>query len=604
MRLIRLISTGIMLLAAPALAQDVAFSNVNVFTGEELLEDAQVLVQDGIIRAVGTDLELPEGTEVIDGGGGTLIPGLIDAHQHVFTPEALAQNLIFGVTSVLDMFTDPGFAQGMKAEQEAGEAAYRADLFSAGVLATAPGGHGTQFGVPVDGLTEPGQAEAWVADRAEEGSDYVKVVLETGEEMGTEIPSIDGATAQAVIDAAHARGMLAITHVQTLAAARIALEAGSDGLAHIFTDVVADGEFVAAAAEAGMFVIPTMTVFQSLPDGTVDRSLLEDPDLAPYLSPSDEQSLTRPFAGFEQMSIDNGLESVRLLHEAGVPILAGTDAMNPGTTYGASLHRELQLLTEAGLSPLEALRSATAVTADAFGLDDRGRIAEGLRADLVLLAGDPTEDILATRRIEGVWKGGVPADRTAWADVLAAQADAAGAQAEQLSGDAPVLVSDFEAGDASAFIGQAWQATDDQAAGGDSTAAVSVVEGGARDSRYVLQVDGTVGSGFAFPWSGAMYMPAAVPFAPEDLSTVPVLYFEASGTPGDYRVQLYCSNTGQQVVEWAFSVQEEWRRYSVDLGTIGGCDSSGVMAVIFTSGTIGEFTLQLDNVKFLPPDLE
>src|SRR5690606_15492722 len=144
----------------------------------------------------------------------------------------------------------------------------------------------------------------------------------------------------------------AITHVQTLAAARIALEAGSDGLAHIFTDAVADGEFVAAAAEAGMFVIPTMTVFQSLPDGTVDRSLLEDPDLAPYLSHSDEQSLTRPFAGFEQMSIDNGLESVRLLHEAGVPILAGTDAMNPGTTYGASLHRELQLLTEAGLSPL------------------------------------------------------------------------------------------------------------------------------------------------------------------------------------------------------------------------------------------------------------
>src|SRR5262249_6952392 len=98
--------------------------------------------------------------------------------------------------------------------------------------------------------------------------------------------------------------------------------------------------------------------------------------------------------------------AVKQLHDAGVPILAGTDAGNPGTAHGAALHRELELLVNAGLSPTEALASATSVPATTFGLRDRGRIATGLRADLLLVAGDPTTDITATRDIVGVWKQG------------------------------------------------------------------------------------------------------------------------------------------------------------------------------------------------------
>jgi imidazolonepropionase-like amidohydrolase len=94
-----------------------------------------------------------------------------------------------------------------------------------------------------------------------------------------------------------------------------------------------------------------------------------------------------------------------------VPVLAGTDSPAPGATYGASLHGEMELLVRAGLTPTQALMAATSAPARAFGLDDRGRIAPGLRADLLLVEGDPTADNLHTRRIVKIWKRGVEAKR-------------------------------------------------------------------------------------------------------------------------------------------------------------------------------------------------
>jgi imidazolonepropionase-like amidohydrolase len=100
-------------------------------------------------------------------------------------------------------------------------------------------------------------------------------------------------------------------------------------------------------------------------------------------------------------------EALRQLAKAGVPLLTGTDSPSPGSTYGASVHGELELLVGAGLTPLQALAAATSAPARAFRLADRGRIAPGLRADLVLVDGDPTSDVRAARRIVAVWKKGV-----------------------------------------------------------------------------------------------------------------------------------------------------------------------------------------------------
>lgn len=107
------------------------------------------------------------------------------------------------------------------------------------------------------------------------------------------------------------------------------------------------------------------------------------------------------------LSLDHARAAVRVLAAAGVPLLAGTDAGNPGTAHGASIHRELELLVSAGLTPIEALRAATSTPARVFRLLDRGRLAPGLRADLVLVDGDPSRDITATRAIVQVWRNGV-----------------------------------------------------------------------------------------------------------------------------------------------------------------------------------------------------
>jgi imidazolonepropionase-like amidohydrolase len=124
---------------------------------------------------------------------------------------------------------------------------------------------------------------------------------------------------------------------------------------------------------------------------------------------------------------------VKQLKAAGVPILVGDDVPNPGTAAGPTEHRELELLGEAGLTPTEALIGATAAAARIFHLDDRGTIAPGKRADLLLVNGDPTADIKATRNIAGVWKDGVAADRASFR-AAAARASESG------------LVSDFERG--------------------------------------------------------------------------------------------------------------------------------------------------------------
>jgi imidazolonepropionase-like amidohydrolase len=119
-----------------------------------------------------------------------------------------------------------------------------------------------------------------------------------------------------------------------------------------------------------------------------------------------------PRASTSKANFANALKTIRALRTANVPLLAGTDATNPGTAHGVSIHRELELLVQAGLTPTEALRSATSIPAETFGLNDRGRIAPGLRGDLVLVKGDPTQDVLATRDIVSIWKTGAEVNRS------------------------------------------------------------------------------------------------------------------------------------------------------------------------------------------------
>jgi tetratricopeptide (TPR) repeat protein len=206
---------------------------------------------------------------------------------------------------------------------------------------------------------------------------------------------------------------LSVVHVSTFDAARDALQAKADGLVHVFVDELPTQEFVERSAAAGLFVVPTLTLWRDgEADGPSRGELLGEP-FGDYLSRFGRSRVLAP-PDRASAAYEKARESVRLLHAGGVRILTGTDAGNPGTTSGASIHRELVLLREAGLSSTEVLTAATATPADVFGLRDRGRIRPGLRADLLLVTGDPTVDIATTRNVSRVWKAGVEIDREAF----------------------------------------------------------------------------------------------------------------------------------------------------------------------------------------------
>jgi imidazolonepropionase-like amidohydrolase len=395
----------------------VLIKNVTIFDGTRSIGRSAVRVTDGLIEAVGPDLE--EGAEeVIDGEGGVLLPGLLDSHVHVFDGD-LETALLFGVTTVLDLFCDPDRLSRYRLD--AGKRPDCADIRSAGTGATAPGGHPTQMadaGVyqPFPTVPGPDAAEEFIAQRVTAGSDYIKLFFEDGCCTGGPVPMLDSATATALVNSAHRVGLKTVAHVTTLEGARRAIEAGVDGLAHVFVDEVPGDEFFADVARQKMFVMPTLTPLDWVCGADQRSEYLSQTDSIRYLDAPHRQRLDAMTinevdpAQRPQPSIDVAVTVLQKLRALGVPLLVGTDGGSLGP-QGISVHRELCRLVEAGLTPTEALSSATSVPAEHFGLADRGRVEPGLRADLLLVAGDPTVDIASIRAVRRVWRGGIELQR-------------------------------------------------------------------------------------------------------------------------------------------------------------------------------------------------
>lgn len=596
----RLITLPFVLLAPAALGAQSAtlFHDVRVFDGARVAPNRDVLIEGGKIVRVGARIAAPAGATTIDGAGKTLLPGLIDAHTHAYG-NALTTALVFGVTTELDMFSDADTARVRRAEQRAGQATARADLFSAGTLVTVKGGHGTEGGSPIPTLSSPDSAQAFVDARIAEGSDYIKLVYDDGATYGTSWPTLTPAMIRATIAAAHRRGKLAVVHIGSLAGAREVIGDGADGLAHLFVDHDPDPGFGAMVAAHHAFVVPTLTVLQSITGVPGAGALAADPRFNAFLGRQDLQMIKAAFPrrpGLLPVSYASAEAAVKQLRAAHVPILAGTDAGNPGTAHGAALHRELELLVKAGLTPMEALAAATSVPAKTFHLGDRGRIAAGMRADLLLVSGDPTTDILATRDIAGVWKDGVRLDRDAIRQSLAAEVAAA---SRPPAGSESGLVSDFEDGTTSARFGAGWSISTDVMAGGKSTAETAVIDGGAEGSAKSLRIHGTISDAFAQAWAGAMFSPGKQIFQPANLSDKKELRFWTKGDGKTYRVFIFDEGKGFAPLTQTFIAGPDWREVVFPLSAFGGSDGKGIMAVIFGGGPApGQFEFQIDNVRF------
>ncbi|WP_229670047.1 amidohydrolase family protein [Microlunatus endophyticus] len=323
--------------------------------------------------------------------------------------QQLAQALAFGLTTVICLQTNPDTARAMK--RRAADGSDIADLRSAGRLVTVAGGHPTHLSPgPYPVLHGPEDVPGFIADHIAAGMDQVKIVIEDGSPFNRPMPSVPPELSAAATAEAHRHGLLVVCHVSSEAGALQALDAGVDGLAHQYQDVPQTPEIARRIAESGTFVCMTLQVVR---DQAMAVDAAADPRVAPFVEHWFLNSLATGLVKHEPSlaHTQNIRGAVAVLRDAGVRIIAGTDSPLPGTTHGVSLHLELRHLVRGGLTPVAALTAATSAAADVYRLPDRGRIAPGMHADLLLVDGDPTTDINATLDIRQIWRGGEAFDR-------------------------------------------------------------------------------------------------------------------------------------------------------------------------------------------------
>ena len=364
---------------------------------------------------------LPPGTEVVAVPGKWIIPGLIDAHMHAGSDLEARALLRWGVTSARLMAEDVQEAQTV-ASRSRRPAAYVAELFPAAPIFTAPGGWWDQ-GEPQDhnlNRTPRSSAEATAAvDKARSlGTSEIKLMMDDMSWCRASrplLPRMTPETARALVSEARRLGLRVSVHAPKLSDAREAILDGCTALAHGVLQPI-PAELVEVMRARPVFYIPTLDIFEFLADprSFID-GVLSDPraaaGLAPeivrrYRSETYSRNYRTRYPNFQNVSrcLPTLRENLLRLHRAGVPVALGTDMWAfPG--LGVSI--EMDLYVRAGLSPLEAIRSATQTAARSLGIEgDRGTLEPGKRADFLLLDADPTLDVKNVRAIHEIYRSG------------------------------------------------------------------------------------------------------------------------------------------------------------------------------------------------------
>lgn len=403
-----------------------ALRGVTALTGEDLepVTDAIVLVRDGRIVDVGSRLQIPEGTQILDAPGATVMPGLIDMHTHLsfppidsdgqfglsdlpgyywdlarYLPGGRREFLAHGVTAVRSLGDELTWLRELRQQLENGTLE-GPRVYFAGPTLTTPGGHPiSTFDVPADseGIGLPGspaQAEQIVADLCESDDpvDVIKVIQESRTPDRPLAPH-EPEVLSAIAAAAHDRGVPVTAHCGTVTDLTQVVRAGFDGIEHLsLRDPTAPWDEVPRTAAMGW------------PEGLLDQmaagGVALDPTLVVELGDPADQSPERA-----QLA-QRVYERLREAHEAGVAIIAGSDAAVPGMGFGSGLVREVRTLGTAGLPNRDALRAATSQAAAVLRSDQIGVLEPGRAADLVVLDGDPLADLGVLQHVIAVLRDG------------------------------------------------------------------------------------------------------------------------------------------------------------------------------------------------------
>jgi imidazolonepropionase-like amidohydrolase len=432
----------------PATSAETAFVGATLFdgTGADPMPDAVVVVMGDRISEVGGrhEISVPDHLTVVDVSGKWIVPGLIDGHIHYFQSgglytrpdvvdlrawrpyetemaaidadldETFRRYLASGVTSVVDV---GGGYWNFGVRERANAQLYAPRTAVAGPLVSTVSRPQMDIGdPPIIEVDSPGAARELVRKQLEHQPDLVKIwfIVPRDGNFEPNLPIIE-----ATIDEAHAAGVRVAVHATQLEAARAAVLAGADVLVHSVDDQAVDEEFVALVKERGTIYTTTLIVMEGYGDvlgGNVRMTDVErelgDPDVVMTWSevpmgPDADEIRTRRRARLERtMPVIQG--NLKTMQEGGAIVAAGTDAGNIGTLHGPALHRELELMAEAGLTPREILINATRNAALVFASEpEMGTISKGKLADFLILDADPLADVANLRRIHRVVKGGV-----------------------------------------------------------------------------------------------------------------------------------------------------------------------------------------------------
>ena len=414
--------------------------------GGQPLEHADILIRGSKIAAVDTQTDakkLPRNTVTVNLTGKTVLPGLISNHSHLGITKGttvtgnnvtranilrqLRQYTAYGVTTVTSLGLNLKPFYDLQPQAHSG-ATRTADMFGA------DRGFGAPNGAPpaTMGLLDtqvyrphtPEEARAEVRETAQRHPDLIKIWVD---DMHHTVPAkMSPEVYKAIIDEAHVNGIRVASHVYYLEDAKLLVGDSVDILAHGVRDTAVDPDFVKSIKARGAWYVPTLGLDESFYIYAEHPEWLQQPFLRRGLQPSLAAQLSDPAwrakvlgdakaVAAQKQSLAINMKNVKTLFDAGVNVGFGTDSgATPLRIAGFAEHRELKLLTDAGLTPLQAIQTATKNAAALLHLDDRGVIAPGKLADLLVVDGDPSKDIAAVDNIESVWRRGRKVADSRW----------------------------------------------------------------------------------------------------------------------------------------------------------------------------------------------
>jgi imidazolonepropionase-like amidohydrolase len=384
-------------------------------TGRPAIEQGTLVISNGRVQQIGpsASVKVPDGATRVDVAGRTIIPGMINAHGHVAavkdSPLSLREQLIaqlqmyanYGVTTVYSLGDDGVETVKLRDEQNQGTLR-RARIFPSGANVVAK---------------TPEDAREQVDKLAAMKVSIIKTRVDGPDNSPARMPP---PVYTAIIEHAHKRGLRVAAHMYYTKDVRGLLAGGVDVLAHSIRDQDVDKALVADLVKRNVGYIPTLTrdlsvyVYESTPAFFKDPFFLRGKSLdgqqMAQLSQPGMQEKTRQSeeAKTIKVAMVQAQKNLKLLSDGGVTIAMGTDtgANLMGRWQGYFEHTELELMVKSGLTPMQALVSATGGAAKVMKLDQLGTLEAGKTADFVVLTANPVTDIRNTQKIESVWLGG------------------------------------------------------------------------------------------------------------------------------------------------------------------------------------------------------